>query len=226
MRRTYAEVRQTRGQSLWLRDRLQWVLTGDGRRVPSERHLLQGPITHEVLLLLRLSVNLLWIAAKQFPIAMLRWGPVHAELQLFVQMLGPVVQTTDVTDPIGWDGRSQTGNHPIRNETLVLETTIIQRIQTAVLGQMMLLDWDTLSKRIPLLLRKHVQLIDLVGLTTTALPLLHMSVNDYTSRTRWMVTHLVRRILQHRKNVIHRSRVPSRIGGRAVAWPMSLYWRG
>ena len=152
VRRTYTEVRQTRGQSLWLRDRLQWILTGDGRRVPSERHLLQGSITHEILLLLSLSVNLLWVTAKQFPIAMLRRGPVHTKLQLFVQMLGRVGQTTDVTNPIGWDGRSQTGNHPIRNETLVLETTIIQRIQTTVLGQMMLLDWDVLSKRIPLLL--------------------------------------------------------------------------
>ena len=40
VRRTPTEVRQARGQSLWLRDRLEWILTRDGRRVPSERNLL------------------------------------------------------------------------------------------------------------------------------------------------------------------------------------------
>ena len=183
---------------------------------------MQGSTTHEILLLLSLSVNLLWITAKQLPVPMLRWRSVDAELQLFVQMLGQVVQT-NVPDPIGWDGRSQTGNHPIRNETLVLEATIIQRIQTAVWGQMMLLDWDILSKRIPLLLRKHVQLIDLVGLATATLPLLHSSVNSGTSPTSWMAAYLVRRILQHRKNVIHSSRITSGIRGHAVVWAMSLY---
>lgn len=87
VRRTPTEVRQARGQSLRLRDRLQGVLTGGGRWVPSERNLLQGPGTHEILLLLSLGVNLLGIVAKQFAIAVLRWWPVDAELQLFIQML-------------------------------------------------------------------------------------------------------------------------------------------
>ena len=40
VRRTTAEVSQARGQSLLLRKRLKWVLTRDGRRIPSERNLL------------------------------------------------------------------------------------------------------------------------------------------------------------------------------------------
>ena len=88
MRRTSTEVRQTRGQSLRLRDRLEWVLAGDRRRVPSERNLLQRSGTHEILLLLSLSVNLLGIVAKQFTITVLRRGPIDAKLQLLVQVLG------------------------------------------------------------------------------------------------------------------------------------------
>ena len=84
-----------------MRDRLKWVLTGDGRRVPSKRNLLYRSITDETLLLLRLGVNLLRITAKQFTIPVLWRGSVDAELQLFVQILGQVVQTTDVTDPTG-----------------------------------------------------------------------------------------------------------------------------
>jgi hypothetical protein len=40
VRRASTKVRQARGQSLWLRDRLEWILTGDGGWVPSERNLL------------------------------------------------------------------------------------------------------------------------------------------------------------------------------------------
>ena len=86
--RAPTEVRQARRQSLWLRDRLEWILTGDGRRIPSERSLLQRSTAHEILLLLSLSVNLLRVIAKQFTITVLRRGPVDAELQLFVQVLG------------------------------------------------------------------------------------------------------------------------------------------
>lgn len=55
-------------------------------------------------------------------------------------MLGWVVQTADVTDPIGRNGRTQPRDHSIWNEAFVIETTVIQRIQTGILGQVMLLD--------------------------------------------------------------------------------------
>jgi len=87
VRRAPTEVRQARRQSLRLRDRLEGILTGGGRWVPSEWNLLQGSGTHEILLLLSLGVNLLGVVAKQFTVAVLRWRPVDAELQLFVQML-------------------------------------------------------------------------------------------------------------------------------------------
>ena len=34
------QVRQPRGQSLWLRDRLEWILARDWRGISSERDLL------------------------------------------------------------------------------------------------------------------------------------------------------------------------------------------
>jgi len=87
VRRASTEVRQARRQSLRLRDRLKGILTRGGRWISSERNLLQGSGTHEILLLLSLRVNLLGVVAKQFTIAVLRWRPVDTELQLFLQML-------------------------------------------------------------------------------------------------------------------------------------------
>ena len=101
-------------------------------------------------MLLSLSVDLLGVVAKQF-IAVLRWGPADAKLQLLVQMLRQVVQSADIADPIGLNGGSQARDHTIWNETFVLETTVIQRVQTVVRRQVMLLDRYVLPERVPLL---------------------------------------------------------------------------
>jgi hypothetical protein len=84
VRRSIAEVRQPVGQSLCLRERLQWILARDRRWVSPEGYLL-WPITQIIWLLLTLGVYLLCAIAINIA-SVLHRGPVGAEL--LVQMLG------------------------------------------------------------------------------------------------------------------------------------------